>query len=706
MPPASAEERARIDRAVALARAVSAAPAASESPGLQLATAHPVDEKNYTAKERRVAEHALDWAGQSRNALTFLENAGWPGFPTLALLGQLAEYRSMHETLADECVRCWGVVASSGDGDDDRCQQIEAELKRLNIRSAVRQMVVHDQAFGGAHGYIKLKGDETTRDTPLLLKPYSVRKGTFEGLRVVEPYWVTPNDYNSIDPTKANFYKPSSWWLLGTETHATRLFTLISRPVPDMLKPAYSFRGISMTQLAIPYVDNWLRTRQSVSDTVKQFSVSGVLMDLQQSLLPGAGTTLDYRAQLLNLYRDNRNLLLLDKATEEFFQINTPLSGLDALQAQAQEQMGAVSHTPLVKLLGITPSGLNTSSDGEIRVWYDYVHGYQDASLTPLMQVVLQLVQLSLFGAIDEDITWEWEKLHEATEVEAAEIDRTRMETDRGYAEIGVLTPEQIAQRLSTDPSSPYSGIADGSDLAAIPDEDIPAITQAILDIEAPAADTPQPAVPAGAGLPPGAQGGIEPPAEDSRFVFDAEWQENAHPRAENGQFGSGGGGNGTKKASLTAAEKSAVSSYSGDNFLRLNTALRSGDASDPDVARLDSAIGKGQIASGTTLYRGMTREAALQLFKGGQIDKGAEVSDKAFLSTSSDINEAGARAIGGVMLKIETGASATGLDVGAVSRNPNEKEVLLPRGAKMIVEGVTPPKKVGQPIVVRVRYG
>jgi phage-related protein (TIGR01555 family) len=283
-----------------------------------------------------------------------------------------------------------------------------------------------------------------------------------------------------------------------------------------MLKPTYSFRGVSLTQLAIPYVDNWLRTRQSVSDTVKQFSVSGVRMDLQQSLLPGAGTTLDYRAQLLNLYRDNRNLLLLDKATEEFFQINTPLAGLDALQAQAQEQMSAVSRAPLVKLLGITPSGLNASSDGEIRVWYDYVHGYQDGSLTPLMTVVLKLIQLSLFGVIDEDITWQWEKLHEATEVEQADIERAQMETDRGYIEAGVITPEQAAKTLSADPTSRYSGIADGGDLESLPDDDIEGITDAILQIQAPVGDAPPaaPAAPTGAGLPAGAQTGVANPAE------------------------------------------------------------------------------------------------------------------------------------------------------------------------------------------------
>ncbi len=58
----------------------------------------------------------------------------------------------------------------------------------------------------------------------------------------------------------------------------------------------------------------------------------------------------------------------------------------------------------------------------------------------------------------------------------------------------------------------------------------------------------------------------------------------------------------------LSANEKSAISSYSGDNFLKINSDLRKGKDEDPDVARIDSAIGKGSLEGGT-LYRGMSRE-------------------------------------------------------------------------------------------------
>lgn len=154
----------------------------------------------------------------------------------------------------------------------------------------------------------------------------------------------------------------------------------------------------------------------------------------------------------------------------------------------------------------------------------------------------------------------------------------------------------------------------------------------------------------------------------------------------------------------LSANEKLAISSYSGDNFLKINSDLRKGKDEDPDVARIDSAIGKGSLEGGT-LYRGMSREDAKKLFPGGDIKKGMVVSDPAFLSTSKEKKIAGMFSIGGVMLQIETNKGDKGLDVTGLSSNKHEDETLLPRNAKMEVIGVHPPKSPGQPVTIKVRY-
>lgn len=154
----------------------------------------------------------------------------------------------------------------------------------------------------------------------------------------------------------------------------------------------------------------------------------------------------------------------------------------------------------------------------------------------------------------------------------------------------------------------------------------------------------------------------------------------------------------------LTPNEKSAISSYSGDNFLKINTQLRSGDKSDPDVARLDSAIDKSALG-GETLYRGISRDDAKKLFPNGEIKKGMTVSDPSFLSTSTEKKIAGMFSIGGVMLEIETQPGAKGLDVTNLSSNKHESETLLPRNAKLEVVSIHPGKSPGQPVTVKMKY-
>lgn len=162
--------------------------------------------------------------------------------------------------------------------------------------------------------------------------------------------------------------------------------------------------------------------------------------------------------------------------------------------------------------------------------------------------------------------------------------------------------------------------------------------------------------------------------------------------------------GKSSGRAKLSPNEKSAISSYSGDNFLKLNSELRSGNASDPDISRIDSAVSKGQL-SGETLYRGISREDAKKLFPNGEIKKGMVVSDKAFLSTSKEKKIAGMFSIGGVMLEIDTEEGAAGLDVTGMSSNKHENETLLPRNAKLEVSSIHPPKQPGQPVVVKMKY-
>lgn len=423
------------------------------------------------------------------NAYTYAQSfggtgGGFPGYPYLANLATRAEYRAFASALATELTREWIEMTSTSEDDDSKAEKIkiiEAELKELDIRGVIQRAAEHDCFYGRAQIYLDLGTVDITR--PLILDPRTVAKGALRRVTTVEALWTSPNAYNASDPSAPDFYKPVSWFMLGREVHASRLMTVITRPLPDMLKPAFNFSGMSLSQLAEPYVDNWLRTRQSVADLINNFSITALATSMDQVLQgDDNGDDLFARAKLFTLGRSNQGLMLLDKDREEIVQINTPLSGLHELQAQSQEHMCSVSRIPAMILTGISPSGLNASSDGEIRVFYDWISAQQEAHWRKPIETIINLIQLSKFGEIDADIGFKFVPLYQMTPAEEADIRTKDAQSDTAYIAAGVLDPSEVRERLAQSPDSGYMGL----DLGVTPvapnepvDESDPADAQA-----------------------------------------------------------------------------------------------------------------------------------------------------------------------------------------------------------------------------------
>lgn len=402
--------------------------------------------------------------------------SSFPGYPMLAWMSQSSDYRSVPETTSNEMTREWGKVKIKGDSDEDytdKIGEIEERIKVLGIRDLMRRHIETEMIFGRSQLFIDIKGHENKADLPLLISNKTLSKGCLKGLRLIEPIWSTPSMYNASNPTESDFFVPTKWFVLGKEIHADRLMTLIMRPVPDMLKPAYNFSGVSMLQLMQPYVERWQRTVDSVSDLVHSFSITGLKTNMQNILEGGQEgmAQLVMRSQMFSQLRNNQNLMLMDKDMEEFFQFNTPLSTLDNLMQKAQEQMAGPSHTPLVKLLGITPSGLNANSEGEIRVYNDYIASLQEAHLRPQIEAILHLVQIDLFGEVDDQIVFEFNPLEQMNDEQKATIAKSKADADAVYIQSGVLAPEEIRERLAKDESGDYSGI-DVEDVPEQPEMD------------------------------------------------------------------------------------------------------------------------------------------------------------------------------------------------------------------------------------------
>nr|WP_234480869.1 DUF1073 domain-containing protein [Paraburkholderia aspalathi] len=410
------------------------------------------------ACDAQVSEPYL-WALQG----AFAEGLGFLGYPYLAELTQRPEYRRPAEILAKEMTRKW--IRLQGTGDTDRSAKlaaIEAEMKRLGVQAAFRKAAEQDGFFGRSQIFLDTGDADNPAEliAPLADSAAKIGQGALKGLRVVEPIWTYPGMYNSTDPLSEDSYRPQSWYVMNREVHASRLLTFVSRPLPDMLKPAYAFGGLSLSQIAKPYVDNWLRTRQSVSDLLHSFSTMVLKTNLAAVLDAGGAEQMLRRAMLFNQTRDNRGVMMVDHDSEDFDNVSAPLGSLDSLQAQSQEHMSAVTGIPLIVLLGITPSGLNATSEGELRTFYAWIEAQQEALFTPPLSRLINVIQLSLFGEIDPDIGFRYVPLWTLDELQLANVRKIEAETDSILInENNAIVPAESRKRLAGQEDGPYAAL-------------------------------------------------------------------------------------------------------------------------------------------------------------------------------------------------------------------------------------------------------
>lgn len=425
-----------------------------------------------------VASNAHIMAGYIEDGLAFL------GYPQLAQMAQRAEFRKPCEVLAKEATREWIKFRSKRKGHDpdendkaaQQIREIEEEFRRLRVREVIRTQIEHGLKFGIGHVWVGIQGKPLTTEAqsiPLAATENGLKKGQLERLKNIEPIWTCPNQYNAENPLHDDYYNARNWWVQGVLVDRSRLITIVPFPVSEILKPAFNFGGQSLTQLLRAYVHNFLDMRNSVQSITRNFSKLVLLTDMfgnMQTETSGERFSggffgdldpqdIQGRAQLAQQVSDGQGIIVADKNAEDAKILATPLGGLDALQAQAMEAMASIPGIPLVKLFGIQPTGLNASSDGEIRVFYDEIAAFQEAHVAPGLRRILELAQLNIWGRIDPDLDFEFVHLWQMDEKQAAEIEKIKADTDVALVAAGIAAPEEARERLASDPNSIYRNV-------------------------------------------------------------------------------------------------------------------------------------------------------------------------------------------------------------------------------------------------------
>ena len=403
-------------------------------------------------------------------------NLDFPMFMGYALLSNVAQeplIRAGVETIADDMTRKFIEIISKGEDESNRVIELTEDLERYKIKSIFNKALANCGYFGGCLVYIDV-GPLSDEDklTPLYLDKELFQKGSFRGLKVIEPINIYPGLYNTTDPTDENYYNPETWFILGKEYHRSRFLYFSENDVPLLLKPAYNFFGIPSAQMALDYARNFTENRKSAQRLLNKFSLLVWATDMSGFFSGGSCNPIEERIKYAARNRDNDGVMVTDKETEEMYQINTPLSGVIDIVQESLDLLCVLFGIPKDKYLGDLPKGLNAGNEGTIRIYYDKIASKQHKQCDDPVEKILKILQLNRYHNIDEKISFSFMPLWEMSDREIADMNNVKANTDTLHLTNGAISAAEIRQRIANDPLSGYNELtAEDDNENGIPDD-------------------------------------------------------------------------------------------------------------------------------------------------------------------------------------------------------------------------------------------
>ncbi len=621
------------------------------------------------------------------------------------------------DSIAEDMTRA-GIIPTTNESKED-LKDLQSAISRFQIWQSLCDGIKWGRLYGGSLAVIQISGQDL--ETPLNLD--TVAKGQFQGLAIYDRWQLNPvvsdiiksgpeiglpASYQIVTtPAEANGAVGPLNTQVGQQTvHHTRVIRFIGIKLPFFQAITEMMWGESVLERMwdrLIAFDNATMSSASLIDRANLRTVK--IKDLREIIAAGgpAQAGLSAMFEMMRLMQVNEGLTLLD-GEDEFASTAYSFAGLSDMMLQFGQQLSGSSQIPLVRLFGQAPSGLNSTGEGDIRLYYDSINAKQESTLRRPWEVLLKVLWRSTFGKpAPKDLEFTFAPLWQQPPETKANTAKTNTETVLGAMEAGVISRAVAMKELrqTSGESGLFSNISDEDIKAA--DEEEPPLPETDPEAASPALQ----------------EGKEEPKAEEpvkDKFM-DANFKETDHPRKNDGKFGSGGGSGKQGKTSSKSAkpspdEAAAIRNYSGSLSSQFIEADRGGDVSAEVKAKnekLNQFLEKAPKFDGD-IFRGIVVEksdadAILAKYKeGSEVETDAKQSwTKSSKSVESRLTQVANEKKDPVKITFEYPKSKAGVDISEESRFPEEQEVIVPKGGSYKV-GKVEKTKEGYRIVMEAK--
>lgn len=390
------------------------------------------------------------------------------------------------DAVAEDMTRA-GLDINTSEGDAD-IPEIQNEISELQIWNSLGLGIQWGRLYGGAIGVYQIEGQKL--DTPLDIS--TIAQGQFKGISVYDRWQLNPSMDNliSVGPNQglpayydlvafSNVADPNKDNVTGSiKVHHSRLARFVGHPLPYYQAITEMYWGESILERVWDRLISFDNTTMNTANLVERASIRHIKIEGLRSILSAGGAAEEALLKNMNMIREfqvNEGLTLLD-GKDEFGSTNYTFSGLPDTLLQFAQQLAGGFGIPLVRFFGQSPAGLNSTGEGDLRMYYDNINSLQNARLRPCCSTLLKILWRSKIGKdAPKDLKFNFTPLWQTSNLDKASMAKTNTETialahDNGLISAGTAVKEL---RASSADTGIFSSITD-EDVAEAEEEQPP----------------------------------------------------------------------------------------------------------------------------------------------------------------------------------------------------------------------------------------
>jgi phage-related protein (TIGR01555 family) len=376
----------------------------------------------------------------------------------------------------------------------DMQDKFDKVVKRTKVKAKLLEGLKWGDLYGGAAALMLVEGHEDILNQPLDLD--QVMPGSFKGLLIFDRWsGITPGAELVTDINDPEFGLPKNYDIT-TETgstftvHHSRILRFTGRSLPFWEKIAEIHWGAS----EVERVFEELKKRDNTSGNISQLIFLANLRVLKMSDL-GSMLAVATEQQQKNLYNtlqqqnwlmNNMGMYIMDK-DDDFDTKQYTFSGINEIYESFMLDVAGASEIPVTRLFGRAPAGLNATGESDLQNYEDMIAQRQEEKLSPVLDKLLPVISMSVWGAIPDDLDYEYNHIQEMSDDKKAELTGKTVEAVNSTYQSGIIGRKTALKELRDlkETTGAFTNITDQDiaeadntpiqgDVGGMPGEDVP----------------------------------------------------------------------------------------------------------------------------------------------------------------------------------------------------------------------------------------